>query len=106
MISSRRIVRLYEIQDDSLRERLASGVPEQEATALAKDAHLIAAALLTDRIIISRDEEARRLFGIACKRAGELGEILWANPEFEDEQVAAWLQRGARVEKKRKLTRP
>jgi hypothetical protein len=71
--------------------------------AIAKDIHLLEAALATDRIVISRDEEVRRLFREACGEVREIRQVSWANPEIEVEGVADWVREGARAEAKRRL---
>jgi hypothetical protein len=70
---------------------------------MEKDAHLLEAALLTDRIVISCDEKVRVLFRAACREVHEIRQVHWANPEKEDEAVADWVREGARVEARRQL---
>ncbi len=104
MIASRKAVFLQNVEDEGFRDKLSRAHPLPRACqAMLKDAHLAEAANATDRIVVSRDEIVRNLFRDACQDISELREILWANPDIEEEQVVRWLERGARVEPKRKL---
>jgi hypothetical protein len=104
MIASGRVEFIKDVRSDELRERLAAAAPSSPARrAIAKDAHLVEAAVATDRIIVSLDEEVRGHLCGVCPQVSEVREILWANPAREEEGVPSWLERGARVEKKRKL---
>ena len=104
MVARKRVVFLRDTEDSSLRDDLASSCRSaRDQKAIRKDAHLIEAAVRTDRIVISRDDTVRNLFRRACQTIRQVREVLWANPEVEEEQVAAWLQDGARDEPVRKL---
>ena len=70
---------------------------------MAKDFYLIEAALATDRIIVSRDDSARRLFSGITERVGDLKSLIWVNPVNKDEKAIEWLDGGARLDKKRQL---
>ena len=104
MIASRKAEFIQETRDDKLRERLAAAALSAPARrAIAKDAHLVEAACATDRIVVSLDEEVRGHLCGVCSQVSEVREILWANPSREEDGVPSWLERGARIEKKRKL---
>lgn len=60
-----------------------------EREELAKDLHLVMAALETDKLILSADDTARRLFA----RVGAPRELGWAR--VGDPGVDAWLRDGA-----------
>jgi predicted nucleic acid-binding protein len=77
-------------------------VPAHRA-AVAKDVHLLLAALEADRTIITRDHRLRQILNGAAVRVGQLHQIVFANPDVEAEEVTAWLNRGAPFEKKRCL---
>lgn len=83
-------------------ERL-SGLTEAARKAMLKDAHLLDAALATDRIVLSRDEKARTLFRTASRVLPEVGKVHWGNPEVAEEEVVDWLRKGAKVEVRRTL---
>ena len=77
---------------------LATAESQKQADAMAKDLRLIEAALLSDRIVISCDEEARKLFRRAASTVPALRCIVWVNPTTEPTQVIDWLRRGAPAE--------
>jgi hypothetical protein len=68
-----------------------------------KDAHLLEASLLTDRVVISLDEKARGFFRMAAAEVLEIQRVTWANPDHEEERVAEWLDEGGRRERTREL---
>lgn len=105
MIASRQVEFIQETRDDGFRDKLAAAALSAPARrAIAKDSHLIEAACATDRIVVSLDEEVRGHLCDVCPQVSEVREILWANPAREEEGVPSWLERGARVEKKRRLS--
>jgi predicted nucleic acid-binding protein len=107
MVARKRVVFLGETVDDELREALAGTVElERDRRAIRKDAHLVEAALQTDRVVISRDEIVRSLFRQCCPKVSQIRNVLWANPENEAEQVAHWLKGGAKEESARRLGAP
>ncbi len=82
--------------DATLREQLDDVAHSDNARdAMYKDACLIEAALATDRIVASLDEQVRELFRRATDRVGELRAIVWVNPEREEDDPILWLERGA-----------
>lgn len=71
---------------------------------MQKDFHLLEAARETDQTIISLDETVRGLFARATQHVGEIRDIVWVNPEYnEEEEPLVWLQNGAPPEDHRKL---
>ncbi|MEK6406608.1 MAG: hypothetical protein AABN34_06555 [Acidobacteriota bacterium] len=89
---------------NKLRKRMErTAVNNTDREAILKDAHLIEAAIATHSIVISRDEIARRLFAEAAKTVDVLRGVVWVNPENTDEGAIDWLERGAKVENKRRL---
>jgi hypothetical protein len=70
--------------------------------AMKKDLHLIRIALLADKIIISKDSAARKLFNQAAAHIDELRAITWVDL-LKDKTAIEWLKRGAPPEKKRRL---
>jgi len=105
MFSRKLTLFLGDTTDTSLRDRLRPCCSsESKWQVMEKDCHLVEAALQADRIVVSRDEIVRDLFRQACSRVAELREVLWANPELEAEQVAAWLEGGAKNEQARRLS--
>ncbi len=91
-------------QSKELRDKIENAAKtENQKKAMLKDAHLIEAALAADKIVFSLDEIVRDLFSEATGNIRELRDILWANPDKEEDQCIIWLEGGARVEKKRLL---
>ena len=86
-----------------LRERIDMDVTPKQKEIIAKDVHLIEAAIKTDRLVASQDERARRAFGNASTRVGELRQIVWVNPSRNDEKPIDWLRDGAKTEAHRQL---
>ncbi len=74
--------------------------------AARKDLHLINAALLTDRTIVSLDDEARQNFALVAQRCPQLQAVCWVNPGVEEHSAVPWLQDGACPEPSRLLGAP
>lgn len=72
-------------------------------TGVAKDLHLIAAALETDRIVLSNEVRARRAMGEAARAVPDFATIHWANPTDPADSAIAWVADGARDEPSRQL---
>lgn len=84
MRSRGKTVSLTIVRDESLR----SQVPVTEA--LQKDLHLIEAALATDGIVISLDDNARASFQVDAAK-----DVIWVNPVAEGGHAIYWLNKGA-----------
>lgn len=67
------------------------------------DMLLVEAALVTDRVIVSLDEEVRGLFKANLDRLRALSRIVWVNPDRDEEAPIVWLRAGARAERHRRL---
>ncbi len=78
-------------------------INEKKRTAMLKDIHLIEAALLADKIIISIDGTAKGYFQEVMQEIIVLKQIAWANPCIDEEAVIDWLTNGAELEEKRLL---
>lgn len=76
---------------------------EVEKRAIAKDFHLIEAAIETDKRVISKDDAVRSLLANASQTVGEIGTIVWVNPACLRESATEWLVSGAKSEKRRQL---
>lgn len=70
---------------------------------MQKDVHMIEAALLTDKRVASMDKRARLHFGRACAYIKEIQDVLWVNPEINEENCVVWLEQGAPPEEHRQL---
>ncbi len=104
MAARKKVLRLANTPDAGLHAQIQRIAPNQkDAEAMLKDSHLITAALITDRTVISLDETARGLFALTARRVGALKNIVWVNPAHVEEQPIVWLERGATPEKERLL---
>jgi len=73
-----------------------------EAT-LLKDVLLIEAALATDSVVASLDEEVRALFRDFSPQWRQIKTVAWVNPTKEEDKAIAWLESGAMPENERML---
>ena len=103
MFGKKKVDRVSEVQATDVQDavqRLAS--PEREHA--QKDLHLVAAALVTDRIVLSCDDAARAAFSQLT--VPSLTGLLWANPDRDPPSVVEWLRRGAPDEAAFRLVAP
>jgi hypothetical protein len=104
MEGRRKVYRPDVSSNEELRDKIKrAATNDKERQAMLKDIHLIETAMAADRIVVSLDETARRLFITVATRVGELRNIVWVNPERAEEEPIHWLENGAKAEKKRKL---
>jgi hypothetical protein len=70
---------------------------QRDTAEMTKDLCLIEAALATDKIVISLDDNtARKFFSEASVKIDELKDIVWVNPDkVDEEQPIEWLRNGA-----------
>lgn len=96
MEARKKVLREQDLPQEELREKVAAAVPnDKRHEAVLKDFHMIEAALLTDRRVLSLDEVVRRLLSSAAANVGELRNVLWMNPADDSKEIVAWLARGA-----------
>lgn len=104
MFSKRKVVLLGDVADATLRAKVAAcALKASHRQAIEKDLHLVEAALLADRTVVSRDQTVREVLRTVVNTVSELRPILWMNPEIEEEDGAGWLARGAKDEPARRL---
>jgi hypothetical protein len=105
MAARKKIVKVESISMEELREKIERKLKtENERLAVAKDMHLIEAALSTDSLVASADREVRGLLCAVCQAGvGELASVVWVDPTIPEEEVLEWLKDGAKSEPKRKL---
>lgn len=65
---------------------------------MQKDRHLLEAALAADEMILSLNETDRRRFAEACSEIRSIRNIVWSNPDRDEDNCLDWLQRGASPE--------
>ena len=68
-----------------------------------KDMRLVEAALVGDGIILSCDDEARRLFAKHANPIADVTCLHWANPAKANEATVRWLQTGSPDDPQRTL---
>jgi hypothetical protein len=66
--------------------------------AMEKDAHLVSASIMSDKIILALDEKVRKLFSKHCIDYKKIRNLLWSNPTKENDETINWLKRGAKSE--------
>jgi len=93
------------INSDLWKQIESIAANDNECWEMTKDLRLIEAALATDKIVISLDDNtARTLFSRASNKVNELQHIVWVNPDkIETEKPIEWLKNGAEVESDRLL---
>jgi hypothetical protein len=70
---------------------------------MLKDIHLLEAAMVTDWRISSLNELDRERFALLSKSVAEIRDIVWTNPNAQEENCIEWLKKGAPAEAHRKL---
>lgn len=103
MWGRRRVVSIEGERDEQLHARIDRVVKRDQKAVVAKDIHLIEAAIATDQLVTSRDKRARRAFGDAADVVRELRQVVWVNPTKNKEKPIDWLQNGAPDEAWRRL---
>jgi len=91
--------------DENLMARIREAASSQKAwEIMSKDTYLLEAALATDSIVVSGDDEAREEFAKAATLVKDIQQIVWVNPS-EESDCREWLRNGAEPEKERLLGR-
>ena len=103
MWARKRVVKIIGEHDETLRGRIDASVSQDQQAMVAKDVHLVEAALATDRLITSQDERVRSVLRTTSNNVGELKRIVWVNPTRGDETPIDWLRDGAKTEEHRLL---
>lgn len=93
MFGRKQVVRVDDVHDESLEVAIETLAAPHRKHA-SKDVHLVSAALATDRVVLSCDDQARTAFSQLSSLAA-LGNMLWANPERQGAAVVTWLGAGA-----------
>ncbi len=90
--------------DASVLEKLKKAqMGEKNEAAILKDVLLVEAALATDSVVASLDEEVRSLLSAFSKQWGQIKTVAWVNPTKDEDTAIAWLSSGALPEKERLL---
>jgi hypothetical protein len=106
MFARKKQVSLETPPDASLDDVIGKlDVTHAERERMRKDCLLIEAALGSDKSVVSLEESVRELFAAASKTVRRLRQIVWVNPDRNQDQPVQWLQQGAEPERKRMLGR-
>lgn len=105
MTARRKLMYIRDAHNNGLREQVLSNgiLNDCNSTVIQKDFHLIESALFADRIVISRDEEARSAFNTVARVVPILREITWVNPTIAVEDPLGWLSNDAPLDIERRL---
>jgi hypothetical protein len=76
---------------------------EKDEEEMLKDVLLLEAALATDERILSMNEADRNRFKAACEKIKAIREVIWVNPDIDEEACIEWLEKGAPPDEKRCL---
>jgi hypothetical protein len=107
MVQKRKLVPLKDFSIDQMlwKNLEDSAATDKERQQIVKDICLLEAALATDKRIISLDDKtARKYFSRAAQQIKPLQDIVWVNPELEEENSISWLTQGAPYDEKRMLS--
>ena len=89
-----RVIEILLPDREDLHEKVRDHAPgHRKAFEMEEDLHLIKAALVTDRTILSCDKEAQTLFAKLTKHAEELKPIVWM--DADDTYTKDWIQGNA-----------
>ena len=100
MFARRLVTKLRISVNEELRLKIENiAANDKKRVAMLKDIHLIEAALLSDKVIISIDGTAKGYFQEVMHEIVVLRQIAWANPCIEAEAIIDWLINGAELKK-------
>jgi hypothetical protein len=96
MFARRRVAKVVAVDSGLAACADAAKLSNRRKAEVAKDAHLLGAALATDSVLTSLDEAARAnvLTIIKAGHCKHLSAVTWVNPE-KDSDAVSWLQDGA-----------
>ena len=104
MEARKKVIRVPVYPDSCLRAGLEANAPNEAGlAAMLKDLHLLQAAMATDGIVVSRDDNARVLFRNAAGEVRAIRGIVWVNPVGEADP-RLWLANGAEPDLERTLS--
>jgi hypothetical protein len=111
MVAKRKLIPLKNLPFNQMlwKDLENSATTDKHRQQIVKDICLLEAALATDKIVISLDDNtARTYFSQAAQQIlflkDSLKDIVWVNPDhIEQEQPILWLEQGAPYEENRTL---
>ncbi|QOZ92910.1 hypothetical protein EU243_15105 [Bacillus velezensis] len=90
--NQRRIIKISDHETvEDLRTKIQNIKDKQRVEAILKDMHLLEAAILTDKFIISLDNKARNNFNHFYNCVPGIPDVCWLNPSDENEKATEWL---------------
>ncbi len=99
MFGSKKVVRLDELDDADLHEKIAQyASSDKQRDAMLKDVLLVSAAHATDKIVASLDDVVRGHFAVTSATVSMLRDIVWTNPSHDEEACIQWLKDGANAD--------
>jgi hypothetical protein len=87
----------------SLEKRITRVESRKVIAAMEKDRRLVEAAMATERLVVSLDDEMRDHLRDHVAKLPEVRAICWVNPCTPEEGAIAWLEAGAPAERSRTL---
>lgn len=104
MVARKKLRFIRANEEEAVRAQMDSlDFTVNQLAAMQNDCHLIEAAIAAEKIVVSSDNVARRLFSTAALHVKELAQIVWINPCEQDENPVQWVNGGAKSDKHRKL---
>jgi hypothetical protein len=99
MAGRRKMFFLEDAVAESLRRQVSSlDLPDRQVSAMLKDIHLVGAALRTDGLIVSIDDEARQLYEDNAALLPDVHGVRWVSPVRNIDAAVTWLAAGAKPE--------
>ncbi|MGG0610957.1 hypothetical protein [Bacillus altitudinis] len=87
-----RIIKIKGYEDtQDIRQKVHNIKDKQRIYAILKDVHLLEAAILTDKLIVSLDNKARNNFSHFYNCINNLPNVCWINPCENSESALDWL---------------
>jgi hypothetical protein len=91
-------------ENPSLRQQLEQAAgSEKQQEALAKDVHLVEAALVTGMRIAALDETVHSYLSGCSAAVAAIRPLCWVNPSRPEEDALGWLSAGAPAQPTRML---
>lgn len=105
LMYARKLIDVLVVDEDTLLRASIenSAITAAQWRAVEKDMHLVEAAIATDKLVVSKDEQARTPLKVAASDVAALKRIIWVNPTKPEETPVRWLEQGAKAERSRQL---
>lgn len=104
MMARKQIVPLNEGELTDLGPRILKATADPPIREIIlKDKHLLEAALIADKRVVSNDDRVRNQIRAHIHALPEVHAVLWGNPCIESERVTEWLGLGAPNDRHRRL---